>query len=105
MVIFEGKEYDTICRFDGGVLQFRNGEGTMYVTVIPITSKKKRMKEFTNDYAKVELTFIKDFAQFVIFADGLSQYEILIRNEYPKQIAKAVQDIMNNRLEFELIIK
>ena len=69
MVIFEGCEYDTICRLNGGVLQFRDGDGTMYVTVIPITSKKKRMKEFTNDYAKV------------------------------------VQDIMENPLEFELIIK
>ena len=109
MVIFEGKEYESIARFDGGILQFRNligGEGNdVFTMTIPITAKKKRLKEFTNDYAKVELTFIDDFARFIIFADDFSKFEVLIRKEYPKEIAKAVQDIMNNKLGFELIIK
>ena len=109
MVIYEGKEYESIGRFDGGILEFRklvNEEiKSVSVTVIPITAKKKRLDEFTNDYAKVELTFIDDFARFVIFADDFSEFEVLIRKEYPKEIAKAVQDIMNNKLGFELIIK
>jgi hypothetical protein len=109
MVIFKEKEYESIARFDGGILQFRNligGEGNdVFTMTIPITSKKKRMAEFNKDYAKVELIFIKDFARFVIFADDFSEFEVLIRKEYPKEIAKAVQDIINNKLGFELIIK
>ena len=44
--------------------------------------------------------------RFVIFADGFSEFEVLIRKEFSKEIEKAVQDITNNiKLGLDLIIK
>lgn len=103
MVIFDGKEYDIINRFDGYILNFESNN-IVFVKTLPIADKKSRMSTYTVDYAKVELTYDDEFANFKIFGDPYSIFEVKIRIEFKDVIENAIDDIKNSPKEVELII-
>lgn len=99
MIKFKGIDFDKVDRFDGRVLSFsgyNNNKNKSITQVLPISSKKYRDHEFTNDYAKIFITKDAIYAKFEIFCDENAKYEVLFTLDDLPTIRKACCDVFDN---------
>lgn len=105
MVLFEGNEFSSIEEFDGHILSFGseiNGKCIGFFTVLPISPKDYRDEYYTVDYAKIEISNIKDFVVFNIFTDRKRPYSVRIREQYKEEIKKAINDIEMSEISWNV---
>jgi len=92
MVIFEGREYQKIRKFDCIVLNFQNTEGPGYFTVLPISPKEYReeqTKAGRTTKAKVEIIEYLHFVKFEITDDRGEIHRVTISKDMKKEITAA----------------
>ena len=108
MITYLDMQFSEIKQFDGHVFSFNNGiNGTNicgYTTVIPVSNAEFR-KSKGDDPVKVVITAMKSKTMFSITSDFGKTDSVLISNDEPKVIAKAILDICNCDREFPVKFK